>query len=218
MRSSPRRLVLTRLAAAAVGLLLIAGCSSGGDDAEDRADRSASGTSAQTPGGSGEADPSGSGEGADPGAGSGATAPPTDFSGDPVVVDSAEPGQLVAVTAESADGVDRLTFQFSGAAPGYRVEQVPRVTTGPEGEVVGVDGSTYLNVAFTSTTPGAGGPISEDVPTNEALELPVLRQIVLVHNVGGSLWFGVGLAAESPSFRVVPLSDPTRLVVEVRAG
>jgi len=74
------------------------------------------------------------------------------------------------------------------------------------------------STSFTSTTPGSDGPIADDVPTNEDLDLPLLRQVVLAHNVGGSLWFGVGVDADAPTFRVVPLTDPARLVLEVRAG
>jgi hypothetical protein len=134
------------------------------------------------------------------------------------MVDSTTSGQLVAVTADSQDGVDRLSFEFSGDAPECRVELVRRITAGPDGDVVDVGGRRFLNVAFASTTPGPAGPISDDVPTNEDLDLPLLRQVVLTHNVGGNLWFGVGVDAAAPTFRVVPLSDPTRLVLEVRAG
>jgi hypothetical protein len=194
----------TGLAAVSLSVLLSAGCSSGADSPDD--DSSTAGRAATSGGSSSGANGSG-----------GASAPPTGYSSDPVVVESDDPGQLAAVTAAGADGVDRLTFQFSGTAPGYRVEQVDRVTAGPEGDVVEVNGRSYLNIAFTATTPGAAGPLSEDVPTNEEFDLPMLRQVVLVHNVGGELWFGVGVDAPSPTFRVVPLDDPTRLVVEVRA-
>jgi hypothetical protein len=205
MPANPHRTIPSRLVAAAVFVLLLAGCGSGN---EDSAGRTGASSASPTAGATGAA-PSGS-------AGSGAAAPPTEFSSDPVV-ERAEAGQLIAVVPESADGVDRLTLEFSGSAPGYRVEQVPRVTAGPEGDVVELAGETFLKVAFTSTRPGTGGPISDDVPTNETFDLPVLRQVVLVHNVGGDLWFGVGLDASAPTFRVIPRSDPTRLVVEIRA-
>jgi hypothetical protein len=207
MPAYPHRTLPRRLATAVVFVLLLAGCGSGSDDS---AGRTGASPTSPTAGATGAAPPGS--------AGSGAAAPRTEFSRDPVVVERAEAGRLVAVRSESVDGVDRLTFEFSGSAPGYRVEQVPRVTAGPEGDVVELAGETFLNVAFTSTTPGIGGPISDDVPTNETLDLPVLRQLVLVHNVGGDLWFGVGLHASAPIFRVVPRSHPNRLVVEVRAG
>jgi hypothetical protein len=210
MPESPQHPILSRLAAGVVCVVLLAGCSSDADDPDGRSADSTASSSATEP--SGGTDPGSSGS-----AGSGATAPPTDYSTAPVVVESDEAGQLVAVTAESSDGVERLTFEFSGAAPGYRVEQVDGVTAGPEGDVVPISGETFLTVAFTSTTPGTGGPIADGVPTNESYDLPVLRQVVLVHNVGGDLWFGIGLDASAPAFRVVPLDDPTRLVVEVRA-
>jgi hypothetical protein len=216
------RTLSTRFAAGVVCALVLAGCSSGADARESGDPARASGTASQPadPGtNSTGTDSTGSdstGSGATGGSGAGATAPPSDYSSEPVVVESSESGQLVAVTADSGDGVDRLTFEFAGALPGYRVEQVPRVVAGPEGEVVEVEGESFLNVAFTSTRPQAGAAASEDVPTNESLDLDLLRQIVLVHNVAGSLWFGIGVDAEDPTFRLVPQANPNRLVLEVR--
>jgi len=199
-----------RLAAGMFCVLAAAAC---GFDGEDPAAR----TGAQDRGSTSA--PSGAADHPSSGAASGTTAAaPTAWSTTPVVVDSDTSGQLIAVTAENRDGVDRLSFEFSGDAPGYRVEPVRVITAGPDGDVVDVSGRSFLNVAFTSTTPGSDGPIADDVPTNEDLDLPLLRQVVLAHNVGGSLWFGVGVDADAPTFRVVPLTDPARLVLEVRAG
>jgi hypothetical protein len=128
----------------------------------------------------------------------------------------------VSVTAGSSDGVDRLVFRFAGTAPGFTVERVPRVTTGatnePDGDAVEVDGQGFLSVQFTSTTPNTGDAISAGVPTNADLHLPLLRSVVLVHDAGGDLRFGVGVTAAEPEFRVVTEPDPTRLVVELRKG
>lgn len=209
MHRSPRPRSARPLVIGALCALALAGCTSDGDESAASSTPGASSSPASDSPVSGAPDP---GDTAAP------TAPATEFSSDPVVVRGAEAGQLVAVSAESADGVDRLSFQFSGAAPGYRVEAVPRVTAGPEGEVVDVSGESFLQVAFSSTTPNADGAIAEGVPTNTDLTLPSLRQIVLTYNLAGDLRFGVGVDGPAPTFRVVPLTDPTRLVLEVRAG
>jgi hypothetical protein len=44
---------------------------------------------------------------------------------------------------------------------------------------------------------------------------PLVKEILLVRNLDGDLAFGVGLDRRAP-FRVRELSEPTRLVVEVR--
>jgi hypothetical protein len=198
-----------RLAVGALCALAVAGCTS---DGKGSGGSSASGSSSPT---SSESPAPGAPAADDAAA---ATAPPTDYSSDPVVVRGAPAGQLVAVTGQTVDGVDQLTFQFDGVAPGYRVEAVPRVTTGPDGDVVELAGKSFLQMAFASTTPNAGGAIAEGVPTNTDLDLPVLKQIVLAYNVAGDVRFGVGVDATDPTFRVVPLADPTRLVLEVRPG
>jgi hypothetical protein len=200
-------------AGAALAAVVVSGCGSGsGSDPDSRRDigRSASSTS-PSPG----APPTGSAPGT-------VSEPPADFAAAPVEVASPESGQLVSVTPDSTDGVDRLVFTFAGEAPGFRVEEVDRVTTGgrndPEGDVVDVAGQSYLSVRFTSTTPNTDGAISEDVPSNADLDLPLLRQVMVVHNVGGTLRFGVGVGTADLVFRVVPQQDPTRLVVEVKAA
>lgn len=206
MHRNPRPRGARRLMMGGLCVLALTGCTS--DDGESAASSASSSSAADSPVAGAPA----------PGDTAAPTAPPTDFAGDPVVVRGAEAGQLVAVSAESADGIDRLSFQFSGAAPGYRAEAVPRVTAGPEGDVVEVSGDSFLQVSFSSTTPNAEGAIAEGVPTNTDLSLPALRQIVLVYNVAGDVRFGVGVEGAAPTFRVVPLTDPTRLVLEVRAG
>jgi hypothetical protein len=196
-------------------LVAVAGCSAGAPNAVQ--DGGGPATSAAA---SGTAAPSAvPGE---PSAAGAAAAPPTAFSTAPVRVPSHRSGRLVSVTAGSSGGVDRLVFRFAGTAPGVTVERVPRVTTGaanePDGDVVELAGQGFLSVRFTSTTPNTDGALSAGVPTNADLHLPLLRSVVLVHNVGGDLRFGVGVAAADPEFRVVAEPDPTRLVVELRNG
>lgn len=211
MHTHPNRKSARRLATAAMLALTLAACGSA-----DGGSSTDAGVSGERTGSASSSTGSSAGEPA-PDAGPVAT-PPHTYSDDPVVVENQAEGQLVAVEADSGGGVDRLTFRFSGAAPGYRVELVPRLTAGPEGEVVAVNGESFLRVTFSSTTPNVDNQLSEDVPTNSDFDLPLLRQVVLVHNVAGDLWFGVGLAPPEPTFRVVTAEDPTRIVVEVQGG
>lgn len=117
---------------------------------------------------------------------------PADTSVAPRVVDSDSEGQLVEVTATSDGDSDILAFRFEGGAvPGYDIRYVDRLETG-DGDVMLLGGSAVQTVTFTHTTPGDGRQIPEGVVTNEDYDLPVIRQVLLATNVGGTVMFGVG--------------------------
>lgn len=123
------------------------------------------------------------------------------------------PGELASLTVTPAPGgaSDLLTFTFSGSTvPAYRVGYVEQVQR--RDEPLLLDGSAALEITFTDTAPGPAGATADGVPTQESYDLPAVRQVVLVENLGGTVRFGVGVA-DRTEFRV--LADGQTLTVEL---
>lgn len=105
--------------------------------------------------------------------------------------------RLVSVTATTQDDTDAVTFVFDGdALPAYDIRYVDRLLLGDE--PIEIAGTGVLSVTFTDVTPDEDGVMSEAVPTNEGLDLPVVRQLLLVTNLGGTVQMGIGASAQVP--------------------
>lgn len=140
-----------------------------------------------------------------------AVAPET-LSTAPRSVTSEVAGRLVSVTALNGGTSDQIRFEFAdGVVPGYDVRYVD-VMQRADGEPVLLEGSAALAVTFTSSAPGPDGTTAPDVVTHETYGLPVLRQIVLVTNLDGTLTFGVGASTQVPFTVTV---DGSTLVVDL---
>jgi hypothetical protein len=124
--------------------------------------------------------------------------------------------QLVAVRAAHHPGYDRVTFEFRGALPGWRVRYVPELTGLGSGEHISVPGRAVLSVLFdpANAHTDAGAPTWRG--PRLATGLPSLRQVVLADDFEAQLAFGLGLDATA-GFRVVELSGPPRVAVDVAA-
>lgn len=123
------------------------------------------------------------------------------------------PGELASLTVTPASGgaSDLLTFTFSGSTvPAYRVGYVEQVQR--RDEPLLLDGSAALEITFTDTAPGPAGATADGVATQESYDLPAVRQVVLVENLGGTVRFGVGVT-DRTEFRV--LADGQTLTVEL---
>ena len=130
--------------------------------------------------------------------------------------DSDARARLVGLDAAEDSGVESMTFTFADTKvlPEYLVKYVPAVRAHPEGDPVPLPGSAFLQVGFALTNPNTKGRLA--VPPDLAPAQALVKEILLVRNLGGELAFGVGLDRRAP-FRVRELSEPTRLVVEVRS-
>ena len=108
-------------------------------------------------------------------------------------------------------GSDRVVLQLEGSGtPGWAVRYVQRAVLDGSGRVVRLDGDTILrlDVQGTPTTaenPGGARPTL----AGDVVDLRVVGAYEGVTQVF------VGLEGERTPFRVVLLSDPTRLVVDV---
>jgi hypothetical protein len=130
-----------------------------------------------------------------------------------------EGGQLVAVRTGQHPGFERVVFEFRGGPIGYHIRYVPEVTWGESDKVVRLPGRAFLQVSFL----GARAHRLDDpnVRTYDGPEpltprYPVMQQVTLASDWEGELRFGIGLARKA-GFRVLRLSDPTRVAVDFAA-
>jgi hypothetical protein len=146
---------------------------------------------------------------------------PDDFEGTAGIVekrrDDVEPALLRDVRTARHDGFDRVVFEFEGSnIPGYHVEYVDRpVRQCGSGEPVPVAGDAWLLVR---TTPAnahtdAGQPTVKERERN--LDLPNLKELELICDFEAEVSWVLGLASPN-RYRVLELSNPPRLVVDVK--
>jgi hypothetical protein len=112
------------------------------------------------------------------------------------------------------DGYDRLVIGFatSNAMPQYQLNQqaTSHFVRDASGQPVGLDGSAGIRAVLRNAdiTPGA--------PTDLKPGLPSVREVAQIGNFERVVSYGVGLATPA-CFRVLELSGPTRLVIDVQA-
>jgi hypothetical protein len=121
---------------------------------------------------------------------------------------------ITGVRTASHDGYDRVVLDLAGAGtPGWRVGYVDVATDDPSDRTLDIagDGTLQVTVIGTAMPTEANGIGSVLTP-----DYPVLREV----NVRG--WFEgqdlafLGLDTPGHPFRVFALTDPTRLVIDVR--
>ncbi len=118
------------------------------------------------------------------------------------------PTGLVSIRSARHDGYDRVVFEFTSAIPSYDVVGQDSATfiRDASGQPVTLDGNAGVKVIFRTT----------DAATSSQDSLPRLasvRQVAQVGNVEHQLTYGIGLASPT-CFRVFPLSNPARLVID----
>jgi hypothetical protein len=112
---------------------------------------------------------------------------------------------------------DRVVFEFEGnRVPGYHVEYVDRpVRTCGAGEVVQVEGYGYLLVQMMP----AQAHTNDGKPTIKQREiapnLPLIKQLKILCDFEADVQWILGLSSPN-RYRVLELSNPARLVVDVR--
>lgn len=121
---------------------------------------------------------------------------------------------ITGVRTAVHDGYDRVVLDLEGAGtPGWRVGYVDVATDDPSDRTLDIAGDgtlqvTVIGTAMPTAANGIGPVLTPDYP--------VLREV----NVRG--WFEgqdlafIGLDAPEHPFRVFTLTDPTRLVIDVR--
>jgi hypothetical protein len=130
-----------------------------------------------------------------------------------------ESGELVAVRTGLHPGFERVVFEFRGGPIGYHIQYVPEVTWGESDEVVRLPGRAFLQVSFQYASAHQfddPNVKTYDGPQTLTPGYPVMRQVTLASDWEGELRFGIGLARKA-GFRVLYLSDPTRVALDFAA-
>lgn len=123
---------------------------------------------------------------------------------------------LVGIRAAHHAGFDRVVFEFDSRVPtDVRVRYVDRLIADGSGLPVRVAGRAVLQVRFEpADAHDASGPTA---PMRRAFALPNVMTTVRSGDFEAVTTYGIGLAKRT-RFDTVALSNPPRLVVDVRAA
>lgn len=112
---------------------------------------------------------------------------------------------------------DRVVFEFEGKeVPGYHLEYVERpVRRCGSGEVAEVAGEGWLEVRLTPARAHTEQGRATVQNRERALDYPVLRELEVTCDFEADVTVVLGVASPNP-YRVLELSDPARLVVDVK--
>ena len=202
--------------------VLLAGCASGdGGSGTASGTSSSSSLSSSSSTSSSSATATASGAGGEDRSDDGSSdAPPFPANADADTAD-ASPGAQVTVTdirTGRHEGFDRVVFEVGGTGtPGWDVRYVDQASSQGSGDPIEVAGGAVLQVTVT----GAQIPDETGVPEFDGPSpLPgagthAVTEVVYDHTFEGTAVAFVGTTAEVP-FRVYALSNPARVVVEVR--
>lgn len=201
--------------------LLLAACGGAGDDQGATASSSATVTTTPSPTAEPSASPSATGsEGTDA---------PTDTD-----ADSAAPafgtgtdGQASAdarltvtdLRTGAHDGYERVVIELGGTGtPGWHAEVSPSAVENPTGEVIELGGQAVLTVYLS----GLGYPFEtgqQELPANTVLPAvgTAVTGAAFTGTFEGEGQVFIGLGSASAEYRIFPLADPTRLVVDIRS-
>jgi hypothetical protein len=122
------------------------------------------------------------------------------------------------VTTGRHEGYDRVVFELAGTGtPGWFAAYVDQAVDDPNDDVLDIAGDATLQVVLTGVripdeaAPGYSGTNPVVTP-----DYPVLREVNLRGVFEGQELTFVGVASAGHPFRVFGLTDPTRVVVDIR--
>jgi|tagenome__1003787_1003787.scaffolds.fasta_scaffold20913784_1 hypothetical protein len=200
---------------------LLAGCASaGGDDGGVTAAGASAGAPSSSAGASSSSGATAATQGVDRSDDASPDAPPFPAStGADSSAASADAGLTVSdIRTARHDGYDRVVFELGGTGtPGWEVAYVDQPASQGSGDPVDVAGNAVLQVTIT----GAGYPYDTGVEEFAGPKpLPgagtkTVTEVVFDATFEGTTVAFVGTTAQAP-FRVYALSNPTRVVLEVR--
>ncbi|HUF26227.1 MAG TPA: hypothetical protein VMM18_04505 [Gemmatimonadaceae bacterium] len=131
----------------------------------------------------------------------------------------AAPAVLREVRAASHTEFDRVVFEFDGAlTPGYVIDYVDRpVRDCGSAEPIEVVGEGWLQVRMEPAYAHEGDTAITPTVTerDRRVDHPALRQLVLTCDFEGQVEWVLGVRSPN-EYRVVELTRPARLVVDIR--
>jgi hypothetical protein len=194
---------------AVASVLALGACADGGDDA---------GGSTASPGTSPATSPATESEPAADEAADGAPGFPDGT--EAVTQEPAGARQLTVTDVRVArhDGFDRVVLDLGGqGTPGWDVGYVDEAFDDGSGEPVDVDGDAVLSVRASGTAmPTDSGVEEYDGTTVDPDDTESVEEVVYRFWFEGYSTAFIGVDGGRKAFRVFALSDPTRLVVDVR--
>jgi hypothetical protein len=127
------------------------------------------------------------------------------------------PVVLRSVETVSCTNFDRVVFTFEGAAtPGYKASYIDKpIRQCASGNVIPVAGDAWLEVQMIPAQAHNDAGQSTVADRNRQLDYPNLRQLVETCDFEGHETWVLGVGSPN-RFRVTELSDPPRLVVDVK--
>jgi len=216
---------------ALAGMALLAACNTGGENAApEPAAEPTSSPGEQTTAPAPSPSPTTTDDGGDDSTAAPAdeTAEPTDDAADYSTEPQYDPnwpsggGDLLptGVRVGGHEGYERVVFDFEGTGtPGWRVEYVDEAVEEGRGDVIDVDGDFTLQVIATGVRYPEGddenGRVAQGSYDAEGAEL--VEEVHVTGIFEGQNQAFIGLDAQAP-FRVFTLTDPARLVVDVRTN
>jgi len=110
---------------------------------------------------------------------------------------------------------DRVVIDLDGAAPGYKVGYVKVVREDGSGKVVDTRGRANLLVRLTpADAHDSNGHPTYDGPHRFTVNYPSLREVAFAGDFEATVSIALGISHKD-GFRVMTLSNPTRIVVDV---
>jgi hypothetical protein len=128
---------------------------------------------------------------------------------------SSAQAQLKSTAVSTNSTYDRFVVRWSSGNPSYRVRYVTQVTQDGSGNPVTLQGTHFLTVRFSPARAhtAAGGSVGG--PKVRTPLFTSLRQMKLAGDFEGVVTYGLGVQGKKP-FRVFRLTNPSRLVVDIR--
>jgi hypothetical protein len=122
-------------------------------------------------------------------------------------------GTVTAIRVAHHDGYDRLVFGFAttNTMPEYRLTPQSSATFAQDasGRPVALEGAAGIRTVFQNSDIVAGAP------NDQKPGLPEIREVANIGNFERVVSYGIGLK-DAACFRVIELSSPTRLVIDVQ--
>lgn len=148
-------------------------------------------------------------------AGGPAFLPSTTVVDEPIAA-AVSPATVVGVRTAAHEGFDRVTIELAGSSPGYRASWR---TTPPHqcgsGAPVAMAGAAWLEVRLDpAQAHDAQGHVTLETRPQAKPGLTAVRALQMTCDFEGVVSWAVGAPRALP-FRVMPLSDPARIVVDV---
>lgn len=129
---------------------------------------------------------------------------------------SGETAILAAIRTGRHPDFDRIVFEFSNALPGYHIEYIDKpVRSCGSGEVVPLAGDGWLEVRMMPSA--AHTEMGEPTVSNRSLkvDLPIVKELRSTCDFEADVTWVAGVSSPN-RYRVLELSDPSRLVIDIK--